>query len=446
MKILAVSSPITGHFNPLLVAAKILKNAGHDVSCYTSRLFREKVEAVGLRFFPLPVDVDHDMRDINAAFPERQTHVPGPAQLLFDMKTIFADAIPSQFKGLKAILEDVPVDLVLYEQGFAGVLPLLLNSRSPRPAVAGLGIGHLSLKREDGGTPGLGLPPAKDQAQREEYRAIAHQVDASLLNPVRAYVDRHLHKLGAASLPGSLFESMALLPDVYLQPCVPSLVYPLREPVSNLRFIGALFPEGSGDVPPAAKAAKEAGRRVVLASQGTLANQDMGLLAAPAIQALGNRDDLFILVTTGGRPVDSIPVALSKNSIVSPFLNFREVLPYVDVMVAFGGYGTVTQALSLGVPMVLAGLGEDKPENGGQVASSGSGIYLRTDTPTVEQVRDSVGQILSEPSYHANAKRLAAEFAHYDSAKELPRLLETVVAERASAAGHEEKTNASQRG
>jgi UDP:flavonoid glycosyltransferase YjiC (YdhE family) len=435
MKVLLVSSPITGHLNPLLVAAKILKNAGHEVACYTSRLFREKVEAVGLRFFPLPADVDHDMRDINAAFPERQMHEPGPPQLLFDMKTIFADAIPSQFKGLKAILESFPADLVLYEQGFAGVLPLLLDSRSPRPAVAGLGISHLSLKRQDGGTPGLGLPPAKDAAQREEYSTIAHQVEAYLLDPVREHVDQHLYNLGVASLPGSLFESMALLPDVYLQPCVPSLVYPLREPVSNLRFIGALFPEGSGDVPPAAKAAKEAGRRVVLVSQGTLANHDMGLLAAPVIRALGNREDILILVTTGGRPVDSIPCALSTNSIVSPFLNFHAVLPYVDVMVAFGGYGTVTQALSLGVPMVLAGLSEDKPEIGSQVASSGSGISLRTDTPTAEQVRDSVEQILSEPSYRANAKRLAAEFAQYDSTKELLRLLEAVVAERATVAG-----------
>ena len=435
MNVLLVSSPLIGHLNPLLVAARILKNAGHDVACYTSQLFREKVEAAGLRFFPLPADVDHDMRDIDAAFPERKTHEPGLPQLLFDMKTVFVDAMPSQFKGLKAIVRNFPVDLVLYEHGFIGVLPLLLDTRSPRPAAAGLGISLLSLKREDGGSPGMGLPPAKDAAQREEYAIIAQQVEASLFKPVREHADRYLHELGAASLPGSVFESMALLADVYLQPCVPSLVYPLREPARNLHFIGALFPEGSGDVPPEAKAAKEAGRRVVLVTQGTMANQDMSLLAVPVIQALGDRDDILILVTTGGRPVDSIPCPLSKNAVVSPFLNFREVLPYVDVLVALGGYGTVTQALSLGVPMVLAGLSEDKLEIGVQVASSGSGISLRTDTPTVEQLRASVEQVLSEPSYRASAKRLAAEFAHYDSAKELLRLLEAVVDERKSIAG-----------
>jgi UDP:flavonoid glycosyltransferase YjiC (YdhE family) len=253
-----------------------------------------------------------------------------------------------------------------------------------------------------------------------------------MLKPAREHANRYLRELGAASLPASIFECMVFLADVYLQPCVPSMVYPLLNPISNLHFIGALFPEGSGDVPAEAKAAKAAGRRVVLVSQGTLANQDLGLLAAPVIQALGDREDLLILVTTGGRPVNSIPCALSKNTVVSSFLNFREILPYVDVLVALGGYGTVTQALTFGVPMVLAGLSEDKPEIGAQVVSAGSGISLRTDTPTPEQLRDSVEQILSEPSYRTNAKRLKAEFAEHDSAKELLQLLEAVVSKRAA--------------
>ena len=432
MKILLVSSPITGHLNPVLAAAKILKDAGHEVACYTSQFFRERVESAGLRFLPLPADVDFDMRDLDTIFPERKTYEPGPSQMLFDTKAIFVDAIPSQYKGLKTILNEFPVDLVLYEQAFLGMLPLLLKDRSPRPAVAGLGIGFLSLKREDGGTPGLGMLPAKDSTQREEYRAIAHQVEVTMLKPAREHANRYLRELGAASLPASIFECMVFLADVYLQPCVPSMVYPLLNPISNLHFIGALFPEGSGDVPAEAKAAKAAGRRVVLVSQGTLANQDLGLLVAPVIQALGDREDLLILVTTGGRPVNSIPCALSKNTVVSSFLNFREILPYVDVLVALGGYGTVTQALTFGVPMVLAGLSEDKPEIGAQVVSAGSGISLRTDTPTPEQLRDSVEQILSEPSYRTNAKRLKAEFAEHDSAKELLQLLEAVVSKRAA--------------
>jgi UDP:flavonoid glycosyltransferase YjiC (YdhE family) len=102
----------------------------------------------------------------------------------------------------------------------------------------------------------------------------------------------------------------------------------------------------------------------------------------------------------------------------------------VDVLVAFGSYGTVTQTLSFGVPMVVAGMGEDKPEVGARVTWTGTGIYLATDTPTAEQVRDAVEQILAKPEYRTRAQQLAREFASYDSAKELTRLVEAVVAER----------------
>ncbi len=100
------------------------------------------------------------------------------------------------------------------------------------------------------------------------------------------------------------------------------------------------------------------------------------------------------------------------------------------MLVAFGSYGTVTQTLSFGVPMVVAGMGEDKPEVGARVTWTGTGIYLATDTPTAEQVRDAVEQILAKPEYRTRAQQLAREFASYDSAKELTRLVEAVVAER----------------
>jgi UDP:flavonoid glycosyltransferase YjiC (YdhE family) len=99
-----------------------------------------------------------------------------------------------------------------------------------------------------------------------------------------------------------------------------------------------------------------------------------------------------------------------------------------DVLVAFGGYGTVTQTLSFGVPMVLAGMSEDKPEVSARVTWTGTGIYLPTDAPTPEQICDAVDQILAKPEYRARAEEMAREFAAYDSAKKLPELLEALVA------------------
>jgi hypothetical protein len=52
------------------------------------------------------------------------------------------------------------------------------------------------------------------------------------------------------------------------------------------------------------------------------------------------------------------------------------------VMVTNGGYGGVQMALSYGVPLVVAGASEDKPEVGARVAWSGAGLNLKTGKPS----------------------------------------------------------------
>lgn len=178
------------------------------------------------------------------------------------------------------------------------------------------------------------------------------------------------------------------------------------------------------------KEAKKAGRKIVLVSQGTSANNDLGKLLAPTVLGLGDRKDLLLLVTTGGKPIENIPCTLTSNTVASQYLNFGQILPDVDVLVAFGSYGTVTQTLSFGVPMVVVGKSEDKPEVAARVTWTRTGIYLATDTPTPEQIRDAVNQILAKPEYRACAQKLAREFASYDSTKELTELVEALVAEQ----------------
>src|ERR1700761_6395970 len=63
MKVLLASIPMTGHSNPILVAARILKEAGQETAIYTSAIFRDKIEKAGIRFIPLAVELPE--RDAN---------------------------------------------------------------------------------------------------------------------------------------------------------------------------------------------------------------------------------------------------------------------------------------------------------------------------------------------------------------------------------------------
>ena len=430
MKILLASIPATGHFNPVLVAARVLKEAGHETAIYTSVVFRERIERAEVRFFPLPKEADQVVRDFIASFFEKHKVTPGPEELVKAYTGVFVNPMISQFRGLQAILKEFCPDVVIHETSFAGVLPMLLGPRSERPACVYLGISALPLERADGAPWGPGLMPSEDPEKRKEYAEIARSVNEKKELPMRRAADKMLADIGLPSLPGSLFASGAMLADLILQPCAPGFEFPLRESEERLHFIGGLLPSGAGDVPAEIKEAKKAGRKIVLVSQGTIANNDLGKLLAPTILGLGEREDFLILATTGGKPIENIPCTLTPNTIASQYLNFGEILPDVDVLVAFGSYGTVTQTLSFGVPMVVAGMGEDKPDVGARVTWTGAGIYLATDKPTPEQVRDAVEQILAKPEYGARAQELAQEFASYDSAQRLTELVEAVVAER----------------
>ena len=54
-------------------------------------------------------------------------------------------------------------------------------------------------------------------------------------------------------------------------------------------------------------------------------------------------------------------------------------------------------------------------------------VYLRTENPSCERVADAVEQILSKAEYRTRAKELSSDFATYDSAQDITRLLETLL-------------------
>jgi len=67
--------------------------------------------------------------------------------------------------------------------------------------------------------------------------------------------------------------------------------------------------------------------------------------------------------------------------------------------------------LAHGVPLIVAGRTEDKTEVAGRVAWSGSGIDLRTNTPTPDAMAGAVNRILTEPHFRESAGRLRDELA-----------------------------------
>jgi UDP:flavonoid glycosyltransferase YjiC (YdhE family) len=108
----------------------------------------------------------------------------------------------------------------------------------------------------------------------------------------------------------------------------------------------------------------------------------------------------------------------------------------VDVMVTNGGYGAVQRALNTGVPLVVAGNTEDKPEVAARVEYFGAGVNLRTGVPTATEVRRAVRTVLNDVGYRQSALRLQAAYARRDGANEIAALVDEAIAERRTEAQH----------
>jgi UDP:flavonoid glycosyltransferase YjiC (YdhE family) len=419
MKILIASTNAPGHLNPLLAVASILRKRNHEVVVQAATVVRAMVEAAGLPFLPFLPEADLNAEHYLAEFPERQDKPPGLEMACFDCEHYFARLLPGQAAGLEMALRNFPADVIIVDSLFFGTLPMLLGPREKRPAIVHLGISVLNIGSGKNVPARPGVPQKDVDAERERRERL-------LLKPVQAVFNTTLTKIGSSPLPCPVFESMSTLPDLYLHPGIRSFEYPDESSTSPVQFIGQL-PLRKQYVLPNWWHELDQTKRLVLITQGTIANRDLGQLVGPALVGLAEEKDLILLVTTGGQPIESIPVPIPANARVARFLPYELILQSVDLLITNGGYGTVNMALAHGIPIVSAGLTEDKEEVSAHVQWAGIGIDLRTNQADPEAVRTAARKVLDKPVYRERSKKLALEFAGHDTEAELLRLIEACV-------------------
>ncbi|WP_026869106.1 glycosyltransferase [Inquilinus limosus] len=425
-RFIVAATALPGHVSPLLGIAHHLVGLGHEVVMHTASPFREKAEATGARFVPFRSEIDLDYRRVDEYFPEYRETKPGPEKMMFGLKHFVCDAMLGQKAGLEEILSGFPADAIVADTVFAGTIPMLLGPREARPAVVTLGITALAATSVDTAFFGSGMPPSSTAEGRARNIAM-HRTMQALCAGMQQQFDDTLASIGCPPLPEFMFDSFIILPDYYLQLTGESFEYPRSDLPETVRFVGPLLsPPTKAFDPPGWWSELDGRRPVVLATQGTLANEDFSQLIGPTLTGLAGEDAL-VIATTGGPPVEAIPVPIPANARAERFVPYDRLLPKVDVFVTNGGYGSVNYALSLGVPIVVAGDTEEKPEIAARVAWSGAGINLGTGQPRPEQIRDSVRAVLSDPRYRRRAQAMQADFARHDARREIAAILEDLV-------------------
>ena len=202
---------------------------------------------------------------------------------------------------------------------FFGVLPMLLGPRARRPPVVLCGTSILHWRRPDRAPVFAGLPPATTARQLQDYAALAEEHDRLIHRPLDLSFNRIAKALGVGPLTMPLFDSVIALADAALR-CRASIP---RDIPPTVNFIGTL-PIVPNQAPlPDWAHELDGSRKVVLVTQGTLANHDFSLLVVPALAALAQQPDLLVVVTAGGRPAEEIPGPIPVNARVARYLPFE---------------------------------------------------------------------------------------------------------------------------
>ncbi|WP_305779749.1 glycosyltransferase [Nocardia nova] len=402
ISVLLTATPVRSHVTPLLSIAEALVAAGDRVRFLTGSRFRDDVLATGADFLPLPPEADYDDRDIDAAFPDRRG-LSGPAGIRYDMIEIFLRPVPAQLRAVREAIAAESTDAVLAESMFAAAAVLSGIPRAERPLLVNLGILPLALKDPDVAPFGLGITPMRGPLGRLRNAVLTLGAEKVVFAPVQRFANEIARAETGRALP-RFFLDWPAGADHIVQFTVPEFEYPRRGLPDTVHFVGPVarsrpsaisVPEWWDDL---------AGRRVVHVTQGTVATGEWTLIE-PTVRALAG-DDVIVVVSTGGRPVDTLPDNLPANVRVAEFLPYDRLLPQTDVFVTNGGYGGVHYALEHGVPIVVAGRTEDKTEVSARVAWSGVGIDLRTDNPAPDKVAAAVRTVLTDERYRLRAEAI----------------------------------------
>jgi UDP:flavonoid glycosyltransferase YjiC (YdhE family) len=421
VRLIVATVPLTGHVQPMLLVVREIVARGHDVIWYAGAKFAPLIEAAGARFAPMRAARDWDDADVESALPALRGR-RGLARVKIQLREMFIAPMVDQLRDLDALAREHRPAAILADQAHLGAA--LVAEKRGLPWV-GLGISALVVPSVDTAPFGAARPPAKNDVDRKVYRFLNWLINHWVFRAVnRAYRAGRV----AAGLPagdGTYFDLIA--PDLFLQPTIPSFEYPRRDLPPQLRFIGPLVPpaDATALLPPwwsDVTTARAAGRRIVLVTQGTLATDPRALIG-PALRGLAD-EDVLVVATTRAEPRDLGMTTWPANARAAPYIPYQALLPQVSALVTNGGYGGVQMALGHGVPMVVAGGSEEKPEIAARVAWSGVGLDLRGGRPHARTVRRAVRRILGDPAFARRARVLADECSGHDAPTTAATLIE----------------------
>ena len=391
MRALFTVHPAAGHLHPLVPVARALADAGHDVAVASAPSFRPDVESFGLEHFDAGLDWLMSDRSTWDAFPPMPP--PGPEFPPWVVLTLADITTRQMVPDLLAIADEWRPELIIREGMEYGGAVAAERLGIPHASVAGNAYAAVDSPAINY-FPGNRLMLAEPLARHREQFGLPPDPDVRM--PFR-----HLH--------------MCFTPPAWDGASAP------RPP--NTRFL-----RHTSTMSPGARLAEWVerlpDRETVFASLGTVFNKTPGVLEA-IVQALAE-EPVNVIVAIGR---DEAPARFGpqpdhvrlERYVPQPLL-----LAHCNAFITHGGFNSVKEALSAGVPMVVVPISADQPYSAERCAALGVGVTVAADDRSPGAIKSAVRRVLGDPAYREAARAFQAEMASLPGPEQMVALLEAL--------------------
>ncbi len=378
--VLFLNVPAYGHVNPTLGLVDALVKQGESVTYFCTDEFKSEIEKAGAHFISYS-------KETNPLTKRRKITSEMNIGGLLDHICEMINSIDVVIKDILEQIKGLEFDYVIY----GAVVPY----------------GNIIAQI-------LGIPSISSFAifatQKEMAAEKKESMDMSLLkdhpiNDTYKKVSKQLKEDYNVELPSNMFELFFNKGDINI---VYTSKYFVAHPEyydNSFVYIGAPIYNREEDLDFPFK--KLQGKKVMYISLGTVFNNTNSEFYNMFFKSFGNSDMVVVMAAYN---VDLSAFDIPDNFIVRNYVPQSEILKYTDVAITHAGMNSTSDLIYNNVPFVAIPIGADQPYMASRASELGAAISLDKDKLTPKILKSSVKEVLSNPSYLENIKKISNSF------------------------------------
>ncbi|USK74308.1 macrolide family glycosyltransferase [Peribacillus frigoritolerans] len=381
MNVLMINIPAEGHVNPTLGVVKALIDRGDSVHYITTEEFKERIEGLGANVYLHP-------NHLKGLTPQKVTSIH---EFMLVILKLSYDILAV----VQELADSIPFDYVYHDTFGAGLLVkeyLNIPSISSSSSFAIPQEQFLKMLESS-----RGLPLNPSSKMEKENSTITERIQERF----GVKVKHHFQFMMNTSDLNIVYTSREFQPGgeymddsyVFIGPSITKRVQTHDFPLEQLKD-----------------------QKVLYISMGTIL-QGFESFFQTCVEAFRNFEGKVIFSV--GMATDLAKLQpLPENFIVRRYLPQLEVLMHTDAFITHGGMNSTSEALYYEVPLVVIPQTSDQPLIANRLEELQAGFRIDSHEVSIEKLQESVRQVLSNPAYRENAKKLSNSFKKAGGAKE----------------------------